>query len=86
MAGITKSAHGCRKIAATRAADNGATVYELMAIFGWTNTATAEVYTREADRKRLARQAAGKLVPENESGKSMPSPSQVVWAPERKSK
>ena len=61
------------------------TVYELMAIFGWTSAATAEVYTREADRKRLARQAANKLLPgENESGKSIPSPSQEVRAAERK--
>ncbi len=30
-----KAAHGLRKIAATRAADNGATEFELMAIFGW---------------------------------------------------
>jgi hypothetical protein len=32
-----------RKIAATRAADNGATVHELMAIFGWKTIAMAEV-------------------------------------------
>ena len=30
-----RSAHGCRKIAATRAAENGATVAQLEAIFGW---------------------------------------------------
>lgn len=34
-AGIEKSAHGVRKIGATRAAENGATVAELEAIFGW---------------------------------------------------
>src|SRR5262245_15221716 len=34
-AGVTKSAHGVRKIGATRAANNGATVAELEAIFGW---------------------------------------------------
>ena len=35
LAGILdKAAHGLRKAAATRAADNGATAHELMAIFG----------------------------------------------------
>src|SRR5271170_1598273 len=33
-AGVEKSAHGVRKIGATRAAENGATVHELEAIFG----------------------------------------------------
>jgi integrase len=61
-AGINgKSAHGLRKAAATRAAENGATVHELMAIFGWKNIRQAEVYTREADRKRLAAKAMSKL-------------------------
>ena len=56
-AGVRKSAHGVRKIAATRAADNGATVHQLMAIFGWKASQMAEFYTREANRKRLAREA-----------------------------
>ena len=34
-AGVEKFAHGVRKIGATRAANNGATVAELEAIFGW---------------------------------------------------
>jgi hypothetical protein len=44
-AGVTKSAHGVRKVGATRAANNGATVVELEAIFGWNG-----IYTRAADR------------------------------------
>lgn len=60
-AGVRKSAHGVRKIAATRAADNGATVHQLMAIFGWTTTQMAELYTKEANRRRLAREAAHML-------------------------
>jgi hypothetical protein len=32
---VNKSAHGVRKFGATRAANNGATVAELEAIFGW---------------------------------------------------
>lgn len=58
-----KSAHGLRKVAATRAAENGATVNELMSIFGWTNIAEAELYTRSADRKRLAARAMHMLEP-----------------------
>jgi integrase len=56
-----KSAHGCRKIGATRAAENGATVPELNAIFGWTGTAMASLYTQAAERKRLAQNAIAKL-------------------------
>ncbi len=52
-AGISKSAHGIRKLAATLAADGGAPAHELMAQFGWTNIKQAEVYTRGADRKVL---------------------------------
>jgi integrase len=58
---VDKSAHGLRKAAATRAADNGATTHELMAIFGWKTVQQAEVYTRAADRKRLAARAMDKL-------------------------
>jgi integrase len=58
---LDKSAHGLRKAAATRAADNGATSHELMAIFGWVDIKEAEIYTREANRKRLAAQSMSKL-------------------------
>jgi integrase len=34
-AGCPGSAHGLRKAGATRAAENGATVNQLMALFGW---------------------------------------------------
>jgi integrase len=58
---LDKSAHGLRKAAATRAADNGATAHELMAIFGWKDIKEAEIYTRAADRKRLAAKAMSML-------------------------
>ena len=48
------SAHGLRKAGATRAAENGATVNQLMALFGWKTEKMALLYTRKADRKRLA--------------------------------
>lgn len=52
-AGFEKNAHGVRKLAATIAADEGATAHELMAQFGWASPKQAEVYTRGADRARL---------------------------------
>lgn len=70
-AGVDKSAHGVRKIAATIAAENGATEAELDAIFGWTGGRMASHYTRQANRAKLAANAANKL-------KSIPSPHQKV--------
>jgi integrase len=82
-AGVNKSAHGLRKIGATRAANNGATVAQLNAIFGWTGSKMASLYTENADRRRLAQQAIGKLV--NETATSIPSPLQKVREAARKS-
>lgn len=53
-AGIRKSAHGLRKSAATRAANRGATVAQLEAIFGWEGGRMASHYTKQADRVSLA--------------------------------
>lgn len=55
------SAHGVRKIAATRAANAGATVAQLEAIFGWQGGTMASLYTRAADRRWLAMEAMHKL-------------------------
>ena len=52
-----RSAHGLRKAAATRAANAGATVAQLEAIFGWSGGAMASLYTRAADRRRLSLEA-----------------------------
>jgi hypothetical protein len=50
-AGVAKSAHGVRKIGATRAAENGATVAELEAIFGWSGGWNGvAVYARRRSR------------------------------------
>jgi integrase len=82
-AGIKKSAHGVRKIAATIAAENRATGPELDALFGWVDGGrTSAIYIREANRVRLAAQAVGKL---DETGTSIPSPSMEVRAPAKKS-
>jgi integrase len=56
-AGVPGSAHGLRKAAATRLANNGASVSQLEAIFGWLGAKMASLYTRTADRKKLARDA-----------------------------
>jgi integrase len=61
MAGVKKSCHGLRKIAATRCAENGATVPQMNAIFGWTGSRMALHYIEAADRKRLAAEAMDKL-------------------------
>jgi len=74
-----KSAHGLRKIGATRAANNGATVSQLEALFGWSGGGMASLYTRNADRARLGLQAAGMLV-KNDQETSMPSPIEKVGA------
>jgi hypothetical protein len=50
-----------RKIAATRAANAGATVAQLEAIFGWCGGSMASLYTRAADRRRLSLEAMHKL-------------------------
>lgn len=79
QAGVPGSAHGVRKIAATRAANAGATVAQLEAIFGWTGGTMASLYTRTADRRRLATEAMHKL-------NSIPAPSNQVRERGRKGK
>jgi integrase len=83
-AGVPGSAHGVRKIAATRAANHGATVAQLEAIFGWIGGTMASHYTRSADRQRLAAEAMHKLA--NDDRTSIPSPKHPVRAGGRKRK
>jgi integrase len=63
------SAHGVRKFDATTAAENGATEHQLMAMFGWDSPKQAGVYTRKANRSKLAKGAMHLLAPENENEK-----------------
>jgi integrase len=51
---VDRTAHGIRGGAATIAANNGATVHQLMAMFGWVSESMAIRYTKAANRKRLA--------------------------------
>jgi integrase len=77
-AGVQKSAHGVRKIAATRAADSGATEAQLEAIFGWHGGQMAALYTRAANRKRLSKAAMHTLA--NDQATSIPAPDGQVRA------
>lgn len=60
-AGVKKSAHGLRKLAATKAAEAGATVNQMEAWFGWEGGGMASHYTKRADRQRLAAQLGEKM-------------------------
>ncbi|MGE5770711.1 MAG: tyrosine-type recombinase/integrase [Hyphomicrobiales bacterium] len=71
-AGCPGSAHGLRKAGATRAAERGASERQLMAIFGWTTGKMAQLYTKAADRKLLARDAATLLLREQSENKNLP--------------
>lgn len=76
QAGVSGSAHGVRKIAATTAANNGATVAQLKALFGWTDDAMPALYTKTADRERLAIDAGHTLA--NADRTSIPAPRNKV--------
>lgn len=82
---VNKSAHGVRKIGATRAAENGATVAELEAIFGWQGGGMASLYTRAADRARLAKGAMSKLMRTADEHPT-PAPMEKVRAASAKAK
>ncbi len=69
-AGVPGRAHGLRKAGATRAAENGATVAQLEALFGWRGGGMAALYTREANRVKLALDAADKLLPQEQEPNS----------------
>jgi integrase len=53
------SAHGLRKLAATRLANAGCTTEEIKAITGHKSASEVARYTKAADQQRLARQACG---------------------------
>jgi len=74
-AGLPKrcTSHGLRKAAATYLAEKGATDHQLMAWFGWSSISQAQVYTKAANRKLMAKGAA-KLI----SGTGIGSPDDPV--------
>lgn len=60
-AGVPSRAHGIRKTVAQQIAEAGGSNAELKALFGWSSDAMAALYTRNADKKKLAAAAAEKL-------------------------
>ncbi len=84
-AGVPGRAHGLRKVAATRAAHNHATVPELDAIFGWKGGRMAALYTAQADRERLADGAIETLAREDELATSNAAPPYKVRRQNEKS-
>ena len=84
------SMHGLRKAGAALAAENGATDDELMAIFGWVTKQQTTLYTKAADRKRIAKNAVHKLAREPNKNSSnlshLPAHSLEVRQKSRKDK
>ncbi|MBA4220205.1 MAG: integrase [Methylobacterium sp.] len=73
------SSHGIRKAGATIAADNGASEHELMATFGWESPKQAALYTKKANRRRLAGSGAAKItLSKNETANKIVPPSEWV--------
>jgi Phage integrase family len=84
MAGIYgKSGHGVRKAAATQAAENEATMAQMNSIFGWEGDAMASLYTKSANRTKIAAGAIEKLS-RTETETPKPSPTVKVGALGRK--
>ena len=65
---VEGSAHGVRKLAATVMAEEGATEEQLKALFGWQTNDQSTVYTRSANRRRLAIEGATKLARGTKTG------------------
>lgn len=55
------TSHSVRKGLATDVAHNEATDSMLEAMFGWKDSKTSKVYTRNAEKARLARQTVEKI-------------------------
>ena len=55
------SSHGIRKAVGNLLADEGCSQYQIMAVHGHEDASTSEVYTREAQRRKLASEAYEKL-------------------------
>jgi integrase len=90
-AGVPGRAHGLRKLAATRAANNGASDKQLQALFGWIDYKMPQLYTRAADRRKLSIESINKIAgeratPKNTKRTSMPAPNGKVRALRAKDK
>ena len=73
------SPHGLRSAGATIAAENHATVPELMAMYGWTNPSMAMKYVAAADKKLLSKRASEKIVIDLDLTKPITLTTQDEW-------
>lgn len=60
-AGVSGRAHGIRKSLAQKLAESGGSNAELKALFGWSSDAMVALYTKGADRRKMAAAASEKL-------------------------
>jgi integrase len=74
------TAHSVRKGLATNMAENEATDHMLEGMFGWSDGKTSKIYTRNARRSKLARQAVSKI-DWGEIGNDLPHPVDGVEVP-----
>lgn len=82
-AGVERSAHGLRKTGAIRHALDGATENELMARYGWAEPRTAAIYTRKANREKLALAADAKRRGAQKANVESPHPMGETPHPEK---
>jgi integrase len=68
------TAHGLRKLGATIAAENGATLPQLMAMFDWSTPAQAMKYIKAANQKKMSQQAMGLIASEHSLNGSVAHP------------
>jgi integrase len=81
------SAHGLRKAAAVIMAENGSTAPELCALFGWSKLETAEVYIRQAQKRKMVGNAFARLDEyRNRESVSVPVPKKQSETNRRKSR
>lgn len=78
-AGISKSSHGLRKLAAIEVAEGGGSEMQLQSFFGWTTGSQSSVYTRNAQQQKMAIEAMSKRVGNN----SIPAPTLRIPAPKK---
>jgi integrase len=84
VAGVEKSAHGLRKTGAMAHAIDGATELELMARYAWTEPRTAAIYTRKANREKLALAADAKMETARNANAGAPHLKSITPHPEKK--
>ncbi len=80
------TAHGLRKAGATIAAEAGASDEQLMALFGWKSGRMVSTYTREANQKKLATEAAQRIATALTMNKIVPPAKPILPGRDRTAK